>query len=75
MTKAIQIDPKTGLKIFNTKASLATQKIKGQGYSINSNIKSKSLPNEPVGAVFDAKEQAKYKEFKDILRILIPVNL
>ena len=65
MTKAIQIDPKTGLKIFNTKASLATQKIKGQGYSINSNIKSKSLPNEPVGAVFDAKEQAKYKEFKE----------
>ena len=65
MTKAIQIDPKTGLKIFNTKASLATQKIKGQGYSINSNVKSKSLPNEPVGAVFDAKEQAKYKEFKE----------
>ena len=39
MTKAIQIDPKTGLKIFNTKASLATQNIKGQGYSINSNTK------------------------------------
>ncbi len=65
MSKAIQIDPKTGLKIFNTKASLATQKIRGQGYSVNSNIQSKSLPDEPVGAVFDAKEQAKYKEFKE----------
>ena len=65
MSKAIKTDPVTGLKIFNTKASLANNKIIGQGYSVNNNIESKTLPDEPVGAIFNAKEQEKYKNFKE----------
>ncbi|MEC7735532.1 MAG: NAD(P)/FAD-dependent oxidoreductase [Pseudomonadota bacterium] len=65
MSKAIKIDPETGLKIFDTKASLANNKIIGQGYSVNNNIESKTLPDEPVGAIFNAKEQEKYKNFKE----------
>ena len=30
---AIQIDPESGLKIFNTRAGKATEKIAGKGYS------------------------------------------
>ena len=33
MTEAIRLDPETGLKIFNTRAAKATDKIAGKGYS------------------------------------------
>jgi cation diffusion facilitator CzcD-associated flavoprotein CzcO len=65
---SIRIDPKTGLKSFNTRAAKATSKIAGQGYSVNENLSLKTLPPEPVGAVFDAEEQAKYREFKEARR-------
>ena len=65
---SIRIDPKTGLKSFNTRAAKASSKIAGQGYSVNENLSLKTLPPEPVGAVFDAEEQAKYREFKEARR-------
>ncbi|MEL7158501.1 MAG: NAD(P)/FAD-dependent oxidoreductase, partial [Actinomycetota bacterium] len=62
---AISIDPGTGLKIFNTKAGLATDRIAGKGYSVTNDQALKELPPEPAGAVFNAEEQAKYREFKE----------
>ncbi len=65
---AISIDPATGLKIFNTRAAKATEKIAGKGYSLVTDQSLKTLPPEPVGAVFNAQEQAKYREFKEARR-------
>jgi cation diffusion facilitator CzcD-associated flavoprotein CzcO len=65
---SIQIDPSTGLKIFNTRAAKATEKIAGKGYSLISDESLKTLPPPPPGAVFNAQEQAKYREFKEARR-------
>ncbi|MED5553255.1 MAG: NAD(P)/FAD-dependent oxidoreductase [Actinomycetota bacterium] len=62
---AISIDPATGLKIFDTRAAKASEKIRGQGYGINADLALKTLPDAPVGDKFDAVEQAKYREFKE----------
>ena len=58
---AISIDPETGLKRFNTRASKATEKISGKGYSLVDEELLKTLPEQFPGAVFGAQEQAKYK--------------
>ena len=63
--QAITVDPDTGMKIFDTRAGLATDKIAGKGYSIVADDTLKELPPEPAGAVFNAAEQAKYREFKE----------
>ncbi|MDH3700973.1 MAG: NAD(P)/FAD-dependent oxidoreductase [Alphaproteobacteria bacterium] len=68
MTSAIRIDPKTGLKVFNTRAAKATDRIGGKGYSEIDDPKLKTLPPPPPGAVFNAEEQAKYREFKEARR-------
>lgn len=65
---SIQIDPKTGLKIFNTRAAKATEKIKGKGYSLVEDEALTTLPEQPPGAVFNSDEQAKYREFKEARR-------
>ena len=65
MTEAISVDPQTGLKKFNTRAAKASEKIAGKGYSVIENQALKELPPEPAGAVFNAEEQAKYREFKE----------
>ena len=65
---SIQIDPDTGLKIFNTRAAKATAKIEGKGYSVVEDEGLKILPPHPPGAVFNAEEQAKYQEFKEFRR-------
>ena len=65
---SISIDPDTGLKIFNTRAAKATDKIAGQGYSVQQDDALKTLPEAPPGAVFNAEEQAKYREFKEARR-------
>ena len=57
MTSAIQVDPDTGLKKFNTRAAKATEKISGKGYSVINNSELTSLPEPPPGAVFNAEEQ------------------
>ena len=62
---AIQIDPKSGLKIFNTRAGKATEKIAGKGYSALNDESLTTLPEEPVGAVFSVEEQEKYQAFKE----------
>jgi cyclohexanone monooxygenase len=65
---SIKIDPVSGLKIFNTRAGIASDKIKGKGYSTISDESLKILPPAPPGAVFNAEEQAKYREFKEARR-------
>lgn len=65
---AISVDPATGLKVFNTRAGIASTKIAGQGYSVGDNEATKTLPPQPVGAVFNAEEQAKYRQFKEARR-------
>src|SRR6202000_525141 len=67
MTPSIRTDETTGLKIFNTRAAKATERIAGKGYSP---IEDKSLTTipPPSGAVFNAEEQAKYRAFKEVRR-------
>ena len=65
MNPPIRIDPETGLKLFNTRAAKATDKIAGKGYSVIDDEAMKTLPPAPAGAVFDAEEQAKYRAFKE----------
>ncbi|MFT7133878.1 MAG: cyclohexanone monooxygenase [Cyclobacteriaceae bacterium] len=64
----IRIDPDTGLKIFNTRAAQATDKISGKGYSLTADMALKTLPEPPAGAVFNADEQARYRDFKEARR-------
>ena len=68
MASSIRIDPKTGEKSFSTRASKATDKIAGKGYSTIEDDALKTLPPQPPGAVFDAEEQAKYRAFKEARR-------
>ena len=68
MTPPIRIDEATGLKLFNTRAAKATEKIAGKGYSAVSDESLKVLPAASPGAVFDAAEQARYREFKESRR-------
>ena len=63
--EAIRIDPDTGLKVFDTRAAMATDRIQGSGYAIVDDQALKTLPEQPAGALFDAEEQAKYREFKE----------
>ena len=65
---AISTDPATGQKVFNTRAGKATEKIVGKGYSVIEDESLKTLPEQPAGAVFNAEEQAKYREFKEARR-------
>ncbi|MET0577397.1 MAG: NAD(P)/FAD-dependent oxidoreductase [Ilumatobacteraceae bacterium] len=65
---AIRIDPATGLKTFDTRAANAPVAITGTGYSVVDDEHLKVLPDHPPGAVFDAEEQAKYREFKEARR-------
>lgn len=65
---AIRIDPTSGLKIFDTRAAKATDKITGGGYSVVEDAALVELPEPPAGAVFDAAEQAKYREYKETRR-------
>ncbi len=68
MTLSIRIDPTTGLKIFNTRAAKASERITGKGYSPVEDESLTTLPPPPPGAVFNAEEQAKYREFKEARR-------
>ena len=61
---SIKIDPRTGLKSFQTRAAKSTDRIAGQGYSLVSDESLKTLPASTPGAAFDAAEQAKYDVFK-----------
>ena len=68
MNQPIRTHEVTGLKIFNTRAAKATEKIAGKGYSPVTDDALRTLPPPPPGAVFNAEEQAKYREFKEARR-------
>ncbi|MCX7271844.1 MAG: NAD(P)/FAD-dependent oxidoreductase, partial [Burkholderiales bacterium] len=68
MTPSIRIDQATGLKLFSTRAAKASDRIAGKGYSPIADAALKVLPDAPVGAVFNAQEQARYREFKEARR-------
>ena len=65
---SIRIDPQTGLKCFDTRAAKASDRIQGKGYSLVADEALKTLPPAPAGAVFNAEEQAKYRDFKEARR-------
>ncbi len=65
MNLSIRTDPTTGLKSFDTRAAMANDKISGKGYSTLDDESLKTLPPPPPGAVFNADEQARYREFKE----------
>ncbi len=65
MTPPIRTDETMGLKLFNTRAAKATDKIAGKGYSAISDTALTTLPAPPPGAAFNAEEQARYRAFKD----------
>ena len=46
----------------------ATDKIAGKGYSPVTDDALRTLPPPPPGAVFNAEEQAKYREYKEARR-------
>lgn len=68
MNAPIRTDHITGLKIFNTRAAKATEKIRGKGYSAIDDEGLKVLPPPKPGAAFNAEEQAKYRAFKEARR-------
>ena len=68
MTAAIRTDPKTGVKLFNTRAAKASDRIAGKGYSVIADAALTTLPELPPGATFNAEEQARYRAFKDVRR-------
>jgi len=68
MTQPIRADAATGLKVFNTRAAKATDRIAGKGYSPIRDAALTSLPPPPPGARFDAEEQARYRAFKEARR-------
>ena len=65
MTLPIQAEAPGGYRTFNTRAAKATEKIAGKGYSPITDEALKTLPPPPPGAVFNAEEQARYREFKE----------
>ncbi|MFN0144988.1 MAG: flavin-containing monooxygenase [Dehalococcoidia bacterium] len=65
---SISVDPATGLKVFNTRAAKANDRIAGKGYSVITDEALTSLPPRPPGAVFNVEEQAKYQAFKEARR-------
>ncbi len=65
---AINVDPVTGNKTFDTRAAKATDRIRGKGYSVIEDERLTVFPEPPPGAKFDAEEQAQYKAFKEARR-------
>ncbi len=65
---SVSVDPESGLKIFNTRAAKSTEKIAGGGYAVIEDETLKALPEPPAGAVFNAEEQARYRDYKEARR-------
>jgi cyclohexanone monooxygenase len=68
MTQSIRVDPNSGLKVFDTRAAKANERIAGKGYSVVTDAALTALPELPAGATFNAEEQAKYRAFKEARR-------
>ena len=65
---AITVDPDTGLKVFDTRAAKASDKLVGSGYGVTTDEALKTLPPPPPGAAFDVEEQATYRTYKEVRR-------
>ena len=63
---AVRVDPASGRLLFNTRADKASDRIEGKGYDVVREAELTSLPAFKPGAVFDADEQAKYREFNEV---------
>ena len=61
----VRVDEATGLRLFNTRAAKATEKIAGKGYSPVEDRSLTAMPPPPAGAAFNAEEQARYRAFKE----------
>ena len=55
MTAPVRTDETTGLRVFNTRAAKATERIAGKGYSPIDDEALKTLPEPPPGAAFNAE--------------------
>ncbi|GAB1258553.1 NAD(P)/FAD-dependent oxidoreductase [Aurantivibrio plasticivorans] len=65
MTKSpISIDPNTGLKVFNTRASKPPSKMAYVGYGVVDNADYKTLPEASREKLFDEAAQAHYFDYK-----------
>src|SRR4051812_20119017 len=64
----IRVDPTTGQKIFATRAAPAAATRVSSGYSVVNDEHLTTLPEQPPGAVFNAAEQATYRDFKEARR-------
>ncbi|HKT53895.1 MAG TPA: NAD(P)/FAD-dependent oxidoreductase, partial [Caulobacteraceae bacterium] len=58
----------TGLKLFDTRAAKASDRIAGKGYSVIADEALTTLPELPPGATFNAEEQARYRAYKEARR-------
>ncbi|MDH4144726.1 MAG: NAD(P)/FAD-dependent oxidoreductase [Acidimicrobiia bacterium] len=63
---AVRIDAATGRKLFNTRAEKASERIAGKGYDVVDDPDKLALPAIKRGAVFDAEEQARYRQFNEV---------
>jgi cation diffusion facilitator CzcD-associated flavoprotein CzcO len=61
---SVRVDPATGLKVFATRAAKANPELTGRGYAVVDG-EALTLPAPPPGAVFNAEEQARYREYKE----------
>jgi cyclohexanone monooxygenase len=68
MPAPIRIDAASGLKVFDTRAARANDRIAGSGYAVVDDEALKALPELPAGATFNADEQARYRDFKEARR-------
>jgi cation diffusion facilitator CzcD-associated flavoprotein CzcO len=68
MPTPIRLDPATGLKVFDTRAAKANDRIAGKGYSVVTDERLTAMPELPAGATFNAEEQARYRAFKEARR-------
>ena len=68
MSPAIQIDPDTGLKRFNTRAAPASNRIQGRGYDVIREERYITMPAYRPEAAYDADAQADVRRFNDARR-------
>ena len=52
---SVSVDPATGLKVFDTRAAIATDKIRGKGYDVISDEALKTLPVQCIHADTNTK--------------------
>ncbi len=60
-----ETDKQTGLKIFNTRAAVNADRVSNTGFRVNTDEKSKVLPDAPKEASFGADDQARYSAEKE----------